>query len=175
DYVPNISSLAQQHFDLVIGVGFLMADAVDTVAHKFPDVNFAIVDFSQAALKHKPKNVVGIPFKEQESGYLAGYLAALEVKHEGGPQVVSTVGGQKIPARRPLHRRLPGGREGRESRREDAERLLAGLRRPGEVQRDRAQHDCAGLARSEEHTSELQSRGHLVCRLLLEKKKKKTK
>src|SRR5437870_9315611 len=28
-----------------------------------------------------------------------------------------------------------------------------------------------GLARSEEHTSELQSRGHLVCRLLLEKKK----
>src|SRR2546422_3996328 len=32
----------------------------------------------------------------------------------------------------------------------------------------------AALARSEEHTSELQSRLHLVCRLLLEKKKKKT-
>src|SRR5439155_2829803 len=31
----------------------------------------------------------------------------------------------------------------------------------------------AGKTRSEEHTSELQSRGHLVCRLLLEKKKKK--
>src|SRR5215510_11521086 len=31
----------------------------------------------------------------------------------------------------------------------------------------------AGCLRSEEHTSELQSRGHLVCRLLLEKKKKK--
>src|SRR5439155_9927545 len=31
------------------------------------------------------------------------------------------------------------------------------------------------LRRSEEHTSELQSRGHLVCRLLLEKKKKKNK
>src|SRR2546429_1422962 len=30
------------------------------------------------------------------------------------------------------------------------------------------------LGRSEEHTSELQSRLHLVCRLLLEKKKKKT-
>src|SRR5690625_6861620 len=29
--------------------------------------------------------------------------------------------------------------------------------------------------RSEEHTSELQSRGHLVCRLLLEKKKHKTR
>src|SRR5207253_11072900 len=31
------------------------------------------------------------------------------------------------------------------------------------------------LKRSEEHTSELQSRGHLVCRLLLEKKKKNKK
>src|SRR2546422_2881776 len=34
--------------------------------------------------------------------------------------------------------------------------------------------DAAGPERSEEHTSELQSRLHLVCRLLLEKKKKKT-
>src|SRR5690625_2319300 len=32
-----------------------------------------------------------------------------------------------------------------------------------------------GFTRSEEHTSELQSRGHLVCRLLLEKKKKQKK
>src|SRR5690625_1541653 len=31
----------------------------------------------------------------------------------------------------------------------------------------------SNILRSEEHTSELQSRGHLVCRLLLEKKKKK--
>src|SRR5690625_6964778 len=31
---------------------------------------------------------------------------------------------------------------------------------------------CSLLSRSEEHTSELQSRGHLVCRLLLEKKNK---
>src|SRR5437870_8601792 len=31
------------------------------------------------------------------------------------------------------------------------------------------------FARSEEHTSELQSRGHLVCRLLLEKKKRSSK
>src|SRR5687768_18349314 len=37
-------------------------------------------------------------------------------------------------------------------------------------------HSCATTAvRSEEHTSELQSRLHLVCRLLLEKKKKQKK
>src|SRR2546422_2864007 len=39
--------------------------------------------------------------------------------------------------------------------------------------RERAPRICVG--RSEEHTSELQSRLHLVCRLLLEKKKKETK
>src|SRR5437660_2755403 len=38
----------------------------------------------------------------------------------------------------------------------------------------RAQHRPEVEMRSEEHTSELQSRGHLVCRLLLEKKKKQT-
>src|SRR3954470_23965096 len=32
DYVPNLSTLAQKKVDLVIGVGFLMADAVNTVA-----------------------------------------------------------------------------------------------------------------------------------------------
>src|SRR5439155_16885122 len=38
----------------------------------------------------------------------------------------------------------------------------------------KSRHDGAGSAnRSEEHTSELQSRGHLVCRLLLEKKKRR--
>src|SRR3712207_7631256 len=37
----------------------------------------------------------------------------------------------------------------------------------------RARHGCARIERSEEHTSELQSRQYLVCRLLLEKKKKK--
>src|SRR2546422_7161352 len=41
-----------------------------------------------------------------------------------------------------------------------------------EAGRDRAVRCCASERRSEEHTSELQSRLHLVCRLLLEKKKK---
>jgi basic membrane protein A len=97
DYVPNLSTLAQQKYDVVIGVGFLMADAMDTVATKFPDTNFAIIDFSQAGLKHKPTNVRGLLFKEQEAGYLAGYLAALVAKDKGGDQVLSSVGGQKIP------------------------------------------------------------------------------
>src|SRR2546422_2362160 len=40
--------------------------------------------------------------------------------------------------------------------------------------RSRSGHPFFNVRRSEEHTSELQSRLHLVCRLLLEKKKKIT-
>jgi basic membrane protein A len=97
DYVPNLSSLAQQKYDVVIGVGFLMADAMATVAKKFPTTNFAIIDFPAAGLKGKPKNVRGLLFKENEAGYLAGTLAGLYAKDKGGKQVISSVGGQKIP------------------------------------------------------------------------------
>ena len=96
DYIPNLTTLAQQQYDLIVPVGFLMADATNTVASKLPDVNFAIVDFSAAGLKDKPKNVQGLLFKEQEAGYLAGYLAGLWAK-DNDAKAVSTVGGQKIP------------------------------------------------------------------------------
>jgi len=97
DYVPNLSTLAQQKYDVVIGVGFLMAEAMETVAKKFPDQNFAIIDYPQAAMKSKPTNVDGLLFKENEAGYLVGTLAALYTKDKGGDQVISSVGGQKIP------------------------------------------------------------------------------
>jgi basic membrane protein A and related proteins len=96
DYVPNLSTLAQQKYDLVIGVGFLMADAVDTVAKKFPDTKFAIIDVDATGLKGKPANVEGLLFKEQQSGYLAGYLAGLYAK-DNNITTISSVGGQKIP------------------------------------------------------------------------------
>jgi basic membrane protein A and related proteins len=96
DYIPNLTTAAQQQEDLTISVGFLMGEATATVATKFPKNNFAIVDFSAAALKGKPKNVEGLLFKEQEAGYLAGYLAGLWAK-DNNADTVSTVGGQKIP------------------------------------------------------------------------------
>jgi basic membrane protein A and related proteins len=110
DYVPNLSSLARQDYELVIGVGFLMANAVEKVAKRFPDTSFAIIDFSQADMKSKPANVRGLLFKEQEAGYLAGYLAGLVTAEEAGSrQVISSVGGQKIP---PVDRYIAGFRAG---------------------------------------------------------------
>jgi basic membrane protein A and related proteins len=120
DYVPNLSRLAQEQYDLVIGVGFLMADSINTVAKQFPDTNFAIIDFSQAALEAKPPNVRGLLFKENEAGYLVGYLAALVVKEKGGDQVVSSVGGQKLP---PVDAYIAGYQAGAKEANPDVETL----------------------------------------------------
>jgi basic membrane protein A len=109
DYVPNLATLAQQKYDLIIGVGFLMADAVNTVAVRFPQQKFAIIDFPQAALKDKPTNVRGLLFKEQEAGYLVGYLSGLVEKQRPGADSISSVGGQKIP---PVDRYIAGYKAG---------------------------------------------------------------
>jgi basic membrane protein A len=94
DYVPNLTTAARQGADLVVAVGFLMGDALATVAKRFPETSFAIVDFSSADLEGKPANVRGLVFAEQESGYLAGVAAASVA--DGGS--VSAVGGQAVPA-----------------------------------------------------------------------------
>jgi basic membrane protein A and related proteins len=110
DYVPNLSSLAKQDYDIIIGVGFLMAEAVETVANQFPDVNFAIIDFSQAAMESKPANVTGLLFKEQEAGYIVGYLAGLVTAEQAdAQQVIGSVGGVKIP---PVDRYIAGYQAG---------------------------------------------------------------
>jgi len=109
DYIPNLASLAQQNYDLVIGVGFLMSDAVNTVAKRFPNTKFAIIDFPQGALPDKPTNVRGLLFREQEAGYLVGYLAGLMEKARKGADVIGSVGGQKIP---PVDRYIAGYKAG---------------------------------------------------------------
>jgi basic membrane protein A and related proteins len=111
DYVPNLTTLAQQQFDLIVPVGFLMADATNTVATQVPNANFAIVDFSATGLKDKPKNVQGLLFKEQEAGYLVGYLAGLWAK-DNNAKTISSVGGQKIP---PVDHYIAGYKAGAEA------------------------------------------------------------
>ncbi len=99
DYIANLTTLARSDYDLTVGVGFLMADAISTVAQKFPDRNFAIVDFANADLKGTPSNVRGLTFATNENSYLVGYMAAkmAELKAPGTPPVVSAVGGLEIP------------------------------------------------------------------------------
>jgi basic membrane protein A and related proteins len=107
DYIPNLSALARQGYNLVIGVGFTEIDALKAVAKQFPKTRFAIVDVSNAD-EGGLKNVQGLLFKEQEAGYLAGYAAGIAAKARGGT-TVSSVGGQKQP---PVDRYIAGYQAG---------------------------------------------------------------
>jgi basic membrane protein A len=97
-YVPSLSLLARQKYDLVIGFGFFAAAAIDRVATGFPETRFASIDLAHDDLPHSPTNVVGLVFSEEQAGYLAGYLAALVLTLSPGEEVISSVGGERVPA-----------------------------------------------------------------------------
>jgi basic membrane protein A len=98
DYIPNLSELGDQGYDLVISVGFLMTDATAQAAAAYPDATFGIVD---SAFDPPISNAQGLLFKEQETGCLVGVVAALTSK----TGTISWVGGQKIP---PVDRFIAG-------------------------------------------------------------------
>ena len=108
-YVPNLATAARKGADLVISVGFDQAVAIANVAKQFPKTHFAIIDVDQTTLAGKPKNVEGLIFKEQEVGYLAGYLAGLVEKPKGAHATIGSVGGQKQP---PVDRYIAGYQAG---------------------------------------------------------------
>jgi basic membrane protein A len=109
DYLPNMTTLARKGFDLTVAVGYTEATAVDTAATNFPNSKFAIVDVDQTEEQHKPKNLLGLLFREQETGYLVGYLAGLEAKRLPGPDVIGSVAGEKQP---PVDRFIAGYQAG---------------------------------------------------------------
>ena len=104
DYIPNFVTLARQNYDVIVGAGFLLADAENTVAKRFPKIQFAITDYSVHAPpfadktgKVLTKNVTGLTYATNENSYLAGCLAALMTKKDGAKPIISAVGGVKIP------------------------------------------------------------------------------
>jgi basic membrane protein A and related proteins len=104
DYIPNLKACVQSGAGITIGVGFLMDSAMDTIASAFPNNKFAIVDDDVTFMKHKPKNVEGLLFSEQQAGYLVGYAAGMWAKTHNG-KAVGSVGGLKIP---PVDRYIAG-------------------------------------------------------------------
>jgi basic membrane protein A len=90
DYAPNIKKLVDEGCNIVIGVGFLIAGAVEEAAKKYPKTNFAIVDSGPAGVaNHK-----ALLFATNQSSFLAGYLAASYTK----TGVVATYGGMNFGA-----------------------------------------------------------------------------
>jgi basic membrane protein A len=87
-YVPNLQAAAEQGYDLIVAVGFLLVDAVTEVAKQYPDSYFVMID-GQVDLP----NVVSVMFKEQEAAFLSGIIAALTTE----TKKVGFIGGMETP------------------------------------------------------------------------------
>lgn len=74
DYETNITTILESDPEVVVTVGFLLADRTLQAAEANPDINFIGIDQFQEAF---PPNYVGILFREDQGGYLAGAMAAL--------------------------------------------------------------------------------------------------
>ena len=108
-YAPSLSLLARQKYDLVFGMGVFTAAAIDSVATRFRETRFAIIDAAHSALAHRPKNVQALVFSDEQAGYLAGHLAALVLTLSPGDDVISSIGGQPLPT---VERFIAGYRAG---------------------------------------------------------------
>jgi basic membrane protein A len=111
DYIPNLTNFASKGYDLVIGVGFLMQEAIGTVSGQFPAVHFAIIDGAGTDaqgndLKHA--NVESLLFREQDAGAMVGVIAGMlekQGKAKKNLHVIGAVGGVSIP---PVNRYIAG-------------------------------------------------------------------
>ncbi|HON82764.1 MAG TPA: BMP family ABC transporter substrate-binding protein, partial [Caldisericia bacterium] len=88
DYVPNLKRLADEGAKLVIGVGFMLTDAISEVAPQYPNTYFMLID---GVIDPAPPNVVCYSFKEHEGSYLVGALVGQMTKKN----IVGFVGGME--------------------------------------------------------------------------------
>ena len=76
DYKPNIETFIDEDYDLIISVGYMLADATREAAEANPDTKFAIIDDATIDLP----NVTSLMFKAEQASYLVGYVAGLTTK-----------------------------------------------------------------------------------------------
>ncbi len=74
DYASNIETFVDEDYDLIICVGYMLADATREAAEANPDVSFAIIDDSTNA---DLDNVTCLTFRQEQASYLVGYVAGL--------------------------------------------------------------------------------------------------
>jgi basic membrane protein A and related proteins len=81
DFEPNLRALTRENTDISWAIGFLMADAVKTVAQQNEDAQLAIIDSVVTDDNGDPlSNVANITFKEHEGSFLVGVAAGLQTE-----------------------------------------------------------------------------------------------
>jgi len=97
DYEANIRKIAEQKYDLIVGVGYLLTDAMNNMAQQYPDIKFAIID----SVVDQP-NAASYVFTEEQGSFLVGMLAAYLTSTTGNDKIntdktVGFVGGMEGP------------------------------------------------------------------------------
>ena len=77
DYIPNLETFIDEEYDLIICIGYQLADAMREEAEANPDQKFAIVDDATCA---DLDNVTCLMFEQAQASYLVGYVAGLTTK-----------------------------------------------------------------------------------------------
>jgi basic membrane lipoprotein Med (substrate-binding protein (PBP1-ABC) superfamily) len=93
DYEQNIGTLVEEEYDIIVTVGFLIADDTYAAAIDHPGIVFIGVDQSFTGEQALP-NLIGVQFREDQSGFLVGALAGMMTESD----VVGFVGGVDVPA-----------------------------------------------------------------------------
>jgi basic membrane protein A len=93
DRETALRTLAANHHDLVIGVGFLFGPDLERLARQFPDVKFYGIDYTPSEGLGELPNLAGVRFREHEGSFLVGAIAAMVTQ----TRCVGFVGGMKIP------------------------------------------------------------------------------
>ena len=78
DYEKNISTFAEENYDVIVTVGFNLREATRHAASKYPEVKFIGIDQDQ--FEGTIDNVVGLVFPEDKAGFVVGALAAMMSK-----------------------------------------------------------------------------------------------
>lgn len=89
DWYPNLQACAEG-FDIVVAIGFQLAEVTAQVASEYPDKFFIGIDHN--VVDGSP-NYVGVQFQDDEAGFLAGYLAVLVTESN----VIGGIFGPEIP------------------------------------------------------------------------------
>ncbi len=88
DYIPNLSTFAEDEHDIIVAAGFLFEKAIAEVSANFPDRHFLIIDM----VVGDRDNVVSAVFAENQGSFLAG-VAAGQAAKEAGKKAVGFIGG----------------------------------------------------------------------------------
>ncbi|MGA3598667.1 BMP family lipoprotein [Lysinibacillus agricola] len=88
NYEEKLEELVSENYNVIIGLGFSVQEALEKTAKQHPDQQFILID-----AQSEVENIISITFKEQEGSFLLGMVAAMTSK----TGKIGFIGGADVP------------------------------------------------------------------------------